>query len=281
MPAQAFFLPVNGGQRYCVYHPAQGRQTLGQVVYAHPFAEEMNKSRRMVAQQAGDLSAAGFAVLQIDLHGCGDSSGDFGDARWDGWVDDVLLACNWLHQEAGNTPMWLWGLRSGCLLVAQAAMRLARPCQFLFWAPTPAGKPVLQQFMRLKAAGEIMAGDAKGVMDKLRQQMAEGQSVEIAGYTLAPGLASGLEAAALTAPTAQRAGSVEWFELTTRDDATLSPAAARAQGLWETAGWRVHSHLVQGPSFWQTTEIEDAPALIQATTAALRASPAPQGGTNP
>jgi uncharacterized protein len=281
MPTQAFFLPVDGGQRYCVYHPAQGRQTLGQVVYAHPFAEEMNKSRRMVAQQAGALSAAGFAVLQIDLHGCGDSSGDFADANWNSWVDDVLLACNWLQEKAGDAPVWLWGLRSGCLLVAQAAMRLARPCQFLLWAPTPAGKPVLQQFMRLKAAGEIMAGDAKGVMEKLRQQMSEGKSVEIAGYTLAPGLASGLEAAVLAAPVAQPAGRVEWFELSTRDDATLSPAASRAQAPWEAAGWEVRSHLVQGPSFWQTTEIEDAPALIRATTDALRAGLATVDGATP
>lgn len=241
----------------------------------------MNKSRRMVAQQANALSAAGFAVLQIDLHGCGDSSGDFGDASWDGWVDDVLLACHWLHEKTGDAPTWLWGLRSGCLLAAQAAARLARPCQFLFWAPTPAGKPVLQQFMRLKAAGEIMAGDAKGVMETLRQQMAQGQTVEIAGYDLAPGLASGLQAATLAAPTAQPAGNVEWFELSTRDDATLSPAAAKAQGPWETAGWRVRSHLVQGPSFWQTTEIEDAPALIQATTSALCAASATPDGANP
>jgi hypothetical protein len=44
--------------------------------------------------------------------------------------------------------------------------------------------------------------------------------------------------------------------------------------VWEQAGCRVNSHLVNGPAFWQTTEIEDAPFLIDATTAALgRATP--------
>ena len=127
MPPQAFFLPVDGGQRFCVYYPAQGPRTLGQIVYAHPFAEEMNKSRRMVANQARDLSTAGFAVLQIDLLGCGDSSGDFGDASWDAWVDDVLLACGWLREKAGDAPLWLWGLRAGCLLAVEAKRRIASP----------------------------------------------------------------------------------------------------------------------------------------------------------
>ncbi len=71
----------------------------GAVVYVHPFAEEMNKSRRMAALQSRALAAAGFAVLQIDLLGCGDSSGDFGDASWDEWIDDVLLAVRWLRGQ--------------------------------------------------------------------------------------------------------------------------------------------------------------------------------------
>jgi exosortase A-associated hydrolase 2 len=278
MPPQAFFLPVDGGQRFCVYHPAQGPETRGQIVYVHPFAEEMNKSRRMVAQQARHLGAAGFAVLQIDLLGCGDSSGAFGDAHWDAWVNDVLLACGWLREKAGDAPLWLWGLRAGCLLAAEAAARLARPCHFLFWAPAPAGKPLLQQFMRLKAAGEMMGGDAKSVMENLRQQMAQGQTMEIAGYFLAPGLTSGLEKSVLAPPVAVAPGRVEWFELSTRPDAGFSPAVTKAQAPWQRAGFALRSHLVQGPSFWQTTEIEDAPDLIPATTAALSTAPA-QGTT--
>ena len=78
-----FFLPSGDGQRFCLYHPAvnaQGVAPLGHVVYVHPFGEEMNKSRRMATLQARALAQAGFSVLQVDLLGCGDSSGDFGDA---------------------------------------------------------------------------------------------------------------------------------------------------------------------------------------------------------
>lgn len=288
---EAFFLPSTtsaGGQRFCLYHPAQGASPRGLVLYIHPFAEEMNKARRMAALQSRALALAGFAVLQIDLHGCGDSSGDFGDANWQNWVDDVLLGCHWLRErsecwiESGMTvsgvqskpALWLWGLRAGCLLAADAARQLDEPCSFLFWQPPSAGKPLLQQFLRLKAAGDLMGGQAKGVMQGLRQQLADGVPVEIAGYMVAPGLAAGLEHATLApAAEAAQAQRVEWFELTTREDASLSPVSLQTMGQWQHAGFQVASHIVQGPAFWQTTEIEDAPALISDTLSAVTTTP--------
>jgi len=80
-PFEPFFLPASRGERFCIFHPAAGALR-GAVLYLHPFAEEMNKSRRMAALQSRMLAARGIAVLQIDLFGCGDSSGDFGDASW-------------------------------------------------------------------------------------------------------------------------------------------------------------------------------------------------------
>jgi len=35
------------------------------------------------------------------------------------------------------------------------------------------------------------------------------------------------------------------------------------------AGFSVHSQIVEGPGFWLTAEIEDVPALVDATLAAL------------
>ena len=279
--AVAFFLPVADGQRFCLYHApmqAGGGGPKGLVVYVHPFAEEMNKSRRMATQQARALAQAGFAVLQIDLLGCGDSSGDFGDATWAAWVADVVRACQWLRERAGDglpsvPPLWLWGLRMGCLLAVEAAQTVPPPCNFLFWSPASSGKQLLQQFLRLKAASDLASGNAKAVMEQLRADLAQGLCVEVAGYLLAPALCSGLERAALT-PTAGP-GRVEWLELSSRDDATLSPVAQQGVAAWERAGYAVRSQLVHGPSFWQTTELEDAPALLAATTAALLSRTAP------
>jgi exosortase A-associated hydrolase 2 len=286
---EAFFLPAGAtqttqsGQRFCLFYPAEcsqnGGATCGLVLYIHPFAEEMNKARRMAALQARALAKAGYSVLQIDLLGCGDSSGDFGDVTWQSWASDVVQGCHWLRsqsniQSAGsdNVPLWLWGLRADCLLAVEAARQLGEPCNFLFWQPPAAGKPLLQQFLRLKVAGDLLGGQAKGIMEGMRQQLAAGSPVEIAGYLLSPGLATGLEQGTLAPPArlspAQR---LEWIEVSTREDASLSPVSAKTIAQWQQAGFAASSHIVRGPAFWQTSEIEEAPALIAATTAALSA----------
>lgn len=286
MQPEVFFLPVadthteDPGQRLCILYAAQHDGVAcvpsGLVLYIHPFAEEMNKSRRMAALQSRALAQAGFAVLQIDLLGCGDSSGDFGDATWERWVNDVVVGIQWLldkypaEASVGKAPLWLWGLRAGCLLAVDAAKQHGEPCNFLFWQPPASGKPLLQQFLRLKVAGDLLTGQSKGVMESLRQQLGSGLPVEIAGYMLSSGLASGLEQAALLPPgRGDTAPLVEWFELSTREDASLSPISAKTVDAWAQAGCHINSHLVNGPAFWQTTEVEDAPLLFDATAAAL------------
>jgi len=56
-------------------------------------------------------------------------------------------------------------------------------------------------------------------------------------------------------------------------DLVHAAIAAKAQGLWRQAGFSVHSQIVEGPGFWQTAEIEDVPALLDATLAALSSLP--------
>ena len=268
---EALFIPVEGlggGQRFGLYHaPAAMAGTVaGSVVYVHPFAEEMNKSRRMAALQSRALARAGFAVLQLDLLGCGDSSGDFADATWAAWLADVALAARWLRLRHG-APLWLWGLRAGCLVAAQAAPLLGEPCHFLFWQPPATGKTLLQQFLRLKVAAQMLDGKAAGATDALRAKLAAGQTVDIAGYTLSAALAQGLEQAQLR-PLAQGSRSI-WLEVSSRSEPALLPATQSAIAAWRQAGHDTHAAAVSGPAFWQTQEIEDAPALIAATLDAL------------
>lgn len=263
---EAFFLPADTGHRFCLFHAARSAHTLGTVLYVHPFAEEMNKSRRMAALQARALADAGYAVLQIDLLGCGDSSGDFGDASWEGWIDDIGLACRWLHVRA-PAPLWLWGLRAGCLLAAEAARRMDAPARLLFWQPSANGNLVLKQFLRLRLAGNLQGGHAKGALDALRNELAQGRTIEVAGYALSPALALGMARATLQPPA--KAARLVLLELSAREGAALSAAAAASRAEWEQAGFSMHCEVVNGPAFWQTTEIEEAPKLIRATLAAL------------
>ncbi|ALT77264.1 hydrolase 2, exosortase A system-associated [Paucibacter sp. KCTC 42545] len=273
---QAFFIESNQGQgqRFCIYHPAQG-SARGRVLHLHPFAEEMNKSRRMAALQARQLAAAGFAVLQLDLFGCGDSAGDFGDAGWQDWIADLHQAKSWLDTQCGrNTPLWLWGHRVGCLLASELARQIDdETCNFLFWQPPANGRVLLQQFLRLKLAGSLMDGNGAAAMEILKAQMAAGEVVEIAGYGLSPALASGLEKSTLLPPSG-KSGRAIFLEMTSQEGGDVSPALATAAQRWQDAGLQVEAQKVQGPSFWQTSEIEDAPALLQASLNALLLEPA-------
>ena len=236
-------------------------------MYVHPFADEMNKVRRMVALQSRRMCEAGYAVLQMDLLGCGDSSGDFGDATWADWIEDVHFACRWLCERT-DAPLWLWGMRAGCLLAVEAATTLALDkTRFVFWQPVGSGKQVLQQFLRFKAAGDLSEGNAKAVMAESRRRLAEGSAVDVVGYRLFAGLAAGLERAQLDPP--GNAHRLEWFEVSSRASAGLTPSAERSLEAWREAGVEVHASTVTGPAFWQTTDVEEAPELLDATMRAL------------
>lgn len=261
-PFEAFFLKGS----FCIHHPPAGGVARGAVLYVPPFAEEMNKSRRMAALQSRAFARAGLAVLQVDPRGTGDSEGDFGDFGWTDWLADIGHAADWLRHR-WPVPLTLWGLRSGCLLATAAAPGLSEPCDFLFWQPTPSGRTVLQQFLRLKLAGAMLAGGERAGTKELRAQLARGEPLEVAGYRLRPELAEGLEGATLLPPASPC--RVDWLEVSGSADDGLSPAFEIAREKWDAAGHVLRGRACVGPAFWQTTEIEDAPALIEATLATL------------
>lgn len=254
------------GRRLALLHEPAGTSR-GSVLYVHPLAEEMNKSRRMAAEQSRRLAAAGWTVLQWDLLGCGDSDGDFADASWSAWRDELCFAAQWLRERAAG-PQWLWGLRAGALLAGEVAAALPYPVGLLGWQASPSGKLVAQQFLRLRVAAELVGGQAKGVMQALRAELAAGERVELGGYGVRRALIDGLEQASL-APVPGALGLI-WLEL--GDEGQPAPASQRVLDAWAAAGVPLTVQRLPGPPFWQTTEIETAPALWDATLAALDAA---------
>ena len=268
--------PIDCARFALLHRPVGAPRSL--IVYAHPFGEELNKSRRMVALQARAMAQAGHAVLVPDLLGCGDSAGDFGDATWSAWVDELVRACDWLRQAsrawgpnvpAETQPLTLWGLRAGALLATAAAERLGDVQNLLFWQPHAVGKTLLQQFLRLHSAGSLVNGNARGGTPALLARLAGGDTVEVAGYRLSPGLASGLDNARLVP--VQGVRRLHWLELSTREGATPGPMSTETLDAWRQTGTQVHAQVLPGTAFWQTAEIEEAPALVEATLALLAA----------
>jgi exosortase A-associated hydrolase 2 len=270
--ADTFFLAGPRGERYCAYHAPHG-PCRGALVYVHPFAEEMNKSRRMAALQARALAALGYGVLQIDLHGCGDSDGDFADARWEHWKDDIDAARTWLAQRLGRHA-GVWGLRLGALLALDYARTAQQPvAQLLLWQPVLQGAAFMTQFLRLRVAGAMLdeAAEAAGGTRALRAALQAGTALEIAGYVLTPELVAaidGADALKLVPPC-----PVHWIEIGAGAARPVPPAAQRVALAWESQGCTLLLQQVVAPSFWATQEIAESAALIGATCALFEGAP--------
>ncbi|USX24312.1 hydrolase 2, exosortase A system-associated [Oxalobacteraceae bacterium OTU3CINTB1] len=274
MTTEAFFLPAStdaGGLRYCLYQRAAGA-CRGALVYVPPFAEEMNKSRRMAALLALELARQGIATLRIDLHGCGDSSGDFADARWRHWRDDVGLASAWLQQRSGHRPALL-GLRLGALLAldyAASASPAYAPGHIILWQPVLDGATFLTQFLRLRMAGAMMSatGAAGNTTAALRAMLAAGLSLEVAGYELSAELAQAIDGLKL-APLGRAGCALHWFDIGPPARAP-SPATDQALIALRQRGAEVAMTRIAGPAFWGSQEIATCQPLLEATAALAR-----------
>lgn len=238
------------------------------VLVCPPFAEEMNKSRKMLTELAKQLVEQGVALVIFDLYGTGDSEGDFADATWQRWLSDVRLTEQWL-QTKGWQVASLLGIRTGCLLAAQYAQLRTAPVQgTIFWQPVLDGARALDHFLRLRVAALLMNDDRETIA-MLKEQFATGATVEVAGYGIAPQLAKELEALKILQLLGDKSGELQWFEMLRTSDATLPLPSQQAMQQLKQQGASVHLQTIVGEPFWATTEVVCIEPLISATTAAL------------
>jgi hypothetical protein len=86
---------------------------------------------------------------------------------------------------------------------------------------------------------------------------------------MSPGLALGLEASELLPPPAPT--RVAWLEVTSSTTLELPAASSQCVETWRAAGHHVDVGVIEGLPFWQTSEIAECAALIQATLGAVEA----------
>jgi exosortase A-associated hydrolase 2 len=265
---EAFFLPGKRGALFCIYHPPVGRAARGGLLHVPAFAEEMNKSRRMVAQQARRLAQEGIAVLIVDLYGCGDSAGDLAGAAWSDWHDDLETASAWLSGRIAG-PIGLWGLRLGALLALDfAKTRPDRIDRIILWQPVISGGTFLNQFLRLRLAADMLVpGDIKITTEALRNELAMGKVLEVAGYPLTRRLVDAVDPLRL-ADLGIKGVPMFWFEVVAEDRHDLPPAAKQVLTSWSKKDLACAVRIVRGASFWSAIEIQELPELIGATVGA-------------
>ncbi len=264
-----FFLPGSSGRLFTLYFPPAASGPARSVLFFPPFAEEMNKSRRMAALQARRFAQAGCGVMLIDLFGTGDSAGDFADARLDIWRDDLRRAARWLQEQNGPRLVF-WGLRLGAILALDVAREFAADLdRMVLWQPVVKGEQFMTQFLRLRLAADLMGQGEKVTTQDLRNAAYSGQRLEVAGYTLDAALLRALDAVELKTLAVPAMGRIEWMEVAADAQRPLTPASRAVVASWEASGVHVRVTTVVGEAFWSAPEITVAPELIAATAAQL------------
>lgn len=264
-----FFITTQSGDLFVSRFFARGTNPDEYLLIVPPFAEEMNKCRRMMTLIAHRLAAQNLGILIIDLSGTGESWGDFGDARYDRWLDDLTAAHDWIVAQDARLTSVL-GIRFGAL----PALQFARDCEscrtVLLWQPAVSGKIVMSQFLRLRVAANMMTKDGSGEnIASLMAAFADGESVEIAGYEVSAELFRSINKLKLTQLAPRDGQHIAWFQVAVMDDSAITPANQRAIDQLTQQGVEIDTRCLRGDAFWSATEITTCDALLDATVAML------------
>ena len=240
------------------------------ILVVPPFAEEMNKCRRMVTEVSLGLVEHGVATIVPDLYGTGDSGGDFSDGDLSTWQNDLATAASWAA-DAGAPVSGLLAVRFGCALAAAAASAglLGAVQRTVFWQPSFEGRRVLSQFLRLRVAAGLME-DRQETIAVLRQRLTGGEIIEVAGYGLSGQLAAEVEALAPPQRLASELGHVSWYEIVRESEAERPMRGSAVIDRSRLAGREIAIRGFHGEPFWASTEIVRNAAMVSETISTFR-----------
>lgn len=263
-----FFLDTPDGRLFAVYHePLGGIPLRGNVLIVPPFNEEMNRCRSMVTLQAQAYARIGLGTLVVDLFGTGESDGQYGDARWSIWIENIRAAVAWLQREAGGCAV-LQGIRLGVPLALDAVAQGVAVPLVVAWQPVVDGKVYFTQFLRIRLAANMDRTDLpKETTSTMRALLAAGSSVEVAGYEVHSELAGAIERISLKAVPPAATVRMGWFEKAAGEDMNLPENVSALLDGWRGSGSQVDGVAFQGPAFWALHDRFLAPDLLEKTVA--------------
>ena len=272
-----FYLSAPSGRLFTLFRPplASAAKRNRLVILVAPFGEEMNASRRAYSVLSQNLAASGIASLMFDFYGCGDSEGEFADASWQTWLQDLRSIVVYARQQWPEQTLQFLGLRSAALLIAEhigneGADNIER---VVLWQPLLHGSEQVDQFLRLRLAANILqAQSAQRETTQTLREIARLQGrVEVAGYELSATLIDALDQRQWLSllQAARQCPPLTWLELGAHTE--LSGLRAQtAQGLRQH-GIALECQHVVCKRFWA---IADAPlplALLERTRQILLA----------
>lgn len=261
------YLESSQGRIFVIQHIPDDPSADEGVVLVPPFAEEMNKSRRMLNLLAELLASQGFYVLLPDFYGTGDSEGDFSEASWSAWREQLIGCIDGLASEFGLKTVSLVGLRTGALLAGESLHR----CQvhigrLILWQPVVDGSSYLTQFLRLQLATDMLNGqDEKKTVLSLKQRLSDGEVVEVAGYGLTSAITDGLAASSLKKLLPEELPPTCWINIVTDKGQQASLVNRNLVQCWRDAGVALQYLDCVGAPFWGGVEIIELPDVLTNT----------------
>ena len=259
-----FFMPAKYGKCFVLeYIPAPEFSNKQSVLIIPPFAEENNNSRKMHSAIARKLANEGFSVFMIDLFGTGDSEGQFIDALWDDWLDNIkLLFENHLKQKFIKTN--ILATRLGVLMLVDLfdnESLFINKCLLL--QPVLKGKTFTKQLMRTKIAAMAFKGE-KCTQNDLQQALEEQGLIEISGYQISKSMLDKIESKSIND------AFLESINIITID---TKPKVEDLILLDKQNSKSNNNKLIsQSPPFWTTTEYEISEHLVKLIEAALESA---------
>jgi len=243
------------------YAPAQRQGVSECIVIAPPFAEEMNRCRYMQNLLGQALAKHGYGLLVPDPYGTGDSAGEFAEADWQTWKQDIIGAAEYSNQ-LGYEKVTLLGIRLGALLASAVATEVKALKRLVFWQPVCSGKVTLNQFLRLKIAASIARDEDAGTTAQLEEEIDKGHSIQVAGYDMSPDLFKGIHGATLGNDINFANIPIAWFSILASAERKVPRSDLKAMESLRSSGATIDHHTVIAPAFWQAHERTLAPELV-------------------
>lgn len=235
------------------------------IVFVPPFGEEMNRCRALVAEQARNFAQSGYSCTVVDFYGTGDSQGELCDASLTIWQDNIRLTIDTLQQEL-SAPVILWGLRLGAFIALDfAAKSSVRIDSMVLWQPITSGERYVVQILRQRVAALAGLNLPPETTATIRKRLADGERVEVSGYTLDGVLMQDIEQLSLTRMNGLCAGKIHWMECVAESGAALPAASAKAIEALQRQHNEVVTHVFSGPPIWQLHKRDSLPELLSLT----------------
>lgn len=262
--------------------PPAGVVPRGRVLCIQPLSEEANLSRRVLVAMAAEMARQGWIVAIPDLFGMGDSDGDSEDITLATWRADLDRLAGFGASGPGaprhDTPLVLWGVRSGCALAVDLLARSEGSVDaLLLWQPVGASFAVPAK-LRMSGASHGQADEPDGRLDP------EERIVVVNGYRYRRSFTDELAALGSDPPADQDQGgrplailhmgrrlgaaAAEDGDRATNEGTAgggaqeapsaapvrLPPAATRLAERWRDSGARVDLAPVRAEPFWSSIE---------------------------